>query len=427
MRRARGCMPYPLRFIAAMCGCLLLSGAIRADETAWSLDTAVQRALSVAPEIEAAAADVAARAGELTQAQAWPNPRAEARVGDRVSRQRSDSGYDMAQYGLVQPLPFGRRGPQQRQAQARLAAAEANRRYAQLKLESEVARTFHALQATTAKWELARERLQVAEGLTATGKGKSKKDVLVRYLTPLERLRLGIIHATARQALDTAEGEMAEARARFRALLALDDGAPAPTALAPPALPMELAAYVAGLPEHPGAVAGRETLAAADAGTALARARRFSDPELSVARERDVLGGREQTATSVGLSVQVPLWNQARGDIARARAETDKARAELAAVERDLAAGLRQSHAHLQHLIDQALHYREQVMAPADRMYALTRRAFGAGEVNVLTLIDAHDTYFQARERYVELSEQAWLERAALRLAAGVSVLENAP
>lgn len=125
-------MPYLLRFIAAICGCLLLSGAIRADETAWSLEAAVRRALAAAPEIEAAAADVAARAGELTQAQAWPNPRAEARVGDRLSREKSESGYDMTEYGLVQPLPFGRRGPQRRQAQAQLAAAEANRRHAQL-------------------------------------------------------------------------------------------------------------------------------------------------------------------------------------------------------------------------------------------------------------------------------------------------------
>ena len=421
-------MPSLPRIVAAVCSAALLVGAVRAQESSpWSLETAVRRALAVAPEVEAAAADVAARTGELARAEAWANPRVEARAGDRLSRDQGTSGYDLIEYGLTQPLPFGRRSAERRQARAELGAAEARRRHQQLALESEVARTFHRLQATTAKWELARERLQVAESLATGDRRTRDNNTLVRYLTPLERLRLGIIHAAARQALDTAEGEMAEARSHFRALLTLPGDTPVPAALAPPPAPAALAAYVAKLPEHPAALAGRGALAAAEAGVALARARRFNDPELSVMRERDVLGGREQTATSVGLSVQVPLWNQNRGDLARAQAETDKARAELAVVERDLAAQLKQSQAHLQHLIDQALHYREQVTAPANRMYALTRRAFRAGEVNVLTLIDAHDTYFEARSRYVELSEQAWREFAALRLAAGVSVLEGAP
>lgn len=427
-RALGGFMSALLKMFVVVCGCTLLLGTTRAEDPArWSLEAAVGRAFEVAPEVQAAAAEVAARSGELAQAQAWPNPRAEAHVGDRIARENGESGYDLTQYGLVQPLPFGRRGAERRQAQAQLDAAEAKRLHERLKLEAEVARTFHQLQAATAKWELARERLQVAERFTAGGKRKTEGDRLVRYLTPLERLRLGIIHASARQALDTAEGELAEARSHFRALLALPAGVPVPTPLAPPAVPAELSAYVARLARHPGMLAGRSAVAASEQGVALARARRFNDPELSIARERDVYAGREQTATVVGVSVQVPLWNQHGGDLARAKADVDKARAALAAVERDLAAQLAQSHAHLQHLIDQALHYREQVMAPADRMYALTRRAFAAGEVNVLSLIDAHDTYFQARERYVELSEQAWRELAALRLAAGVSVAEVAP
>ncbi|MFP5349477.1 MAG: TolC family protein [Gammaproteobacteria bacterium] len=421
-------MSLLLKIFVAACGCTLLLGTARAEEsTRWSLEAAIGRALEVAPEARAAAAEVAARAGELAQTRAWPNPRAEAHVGDRISLENDTSGYDLTQYGLVQPLPLARRGAEPRQAQAQLDAAEAKRLHDRLKLEAEVARTFHQLQAATAKWELARERLQVAERFASGDRDKTGGDRLVRYLTPLERLRLGIIHASARQALDTAEGELAEARSHFRAQLALPAGVPVPTPLAPPAVPAELSIYVARLAQHPGMLAGRGAVAASEQGVALARARRFNDPELRIARERDIYAGREQTATVVGVSVQVPLWNQHRGDIARAEAEVDQARAALAGVERDLAAQLAQSHAHLQHLIDQALHYREQVMAPTDRMYALTRRAFAAGEVNVLTLIDAHDTYFGARERYVELSEQAWRELAALRLAAGISVLEGAP
>jgi cobalt-zinc-cadmium efflux system outer membrane protein len=74
-------------------------------------------------------------------------------------------------------------------------------------------------------------------------------------------------------------------------------------------------------------------------------------------------------------------------------------------------------------LVEQGEHYRSHVFNPARMVFDLTRKAYAAGEVEILALIDANDTYFNAQERYLELLQEAWLEAAELRLAAGISLV----
>lgn len=408
---------------AAMLGTLIASPVLRADT--FTLERAVLQALAVAPEIRRAEAAVQVRRGELTQARAWPNPTVEARAGDRLAKEEQTSGYDLTQLSIIQPLAFGRRKSQRQNAQSSLDGAVADRRRQQLELEAEVARAFHAFQGVTAASELAAQRLRLAESFGTKSARARTGDPLVRYVTPLERLRLGIIRESAQQAVDTAEGELSEVRARLKALLALPIAEPVAVALDTPPTPENLSVLEARLEQHPAIVAAQHALAAAQHGIDVARSQRRTDTAVSLTRERDVIAGGRDDVTSLGLSVQVPLWNRNNGGVERAKAESDKARAELDIVRRDLAAQLRQSHAHLHHLIDQAEHYRTKVLEPSERMFNLTRKAFAAGEVNVLTLIDANGAYFDARERYLELLQQGWREAAALRLAAGVSLTET--
>ena len=69
--------------------------------------------------------------------------------------------------------------------------------------------------------------------------------------------------------------------------------------------------------------------------------------------------------------------------------------------------------------MQQGQHYRTRVFEPARTVFDLTRKAYRSGELEILALIDANNTYFDAHERYLELLQEAWLEGAELRLAAG--------
>jgi outer membrane protein TolC len=94
-------------------------------------------------------------------------------------------------------------------------------------------------------------------------------------------------------------------------------------------------------------------------------------------------------------------------------------------LERDLSSRLQQSHLHLSHLVAQGEHYRTRVFEPARRVFDLTRKAYAAGEVDILSLIDANNMYFDTHARYLELLQEAWLEAVEVRLAAGLSLVST--
>ncbi len=393
-----------------------------ADGATWTLESTIQRVVQVAPEGRAADADVAARQGELTQAGSWPNPTIDLRADDRLGQEDGRGGTDFTQLAFSQPLPL-RRVPRERAvAEARLAGAEEGRRLRRLELEREAAQSFHELQRAQAKLDVAQARLKETESYP--GRAVGARDRLVRYLAPLDRARLAILREEANQAVAVAEREREQALIAFRARLALpaDAAAEAPPLAEPPAPPV-LEALERNLENHPLLTAARKELEAAEAGIAVARSQRFADPALNLFRERDVLAGSRRDVTGVGVSVQVPLWNTNPGVVDKAKAGALRARTEYEIVLRDARARLRRAHAELARTLAQAERLRTNLLEPSQRLDELARRSFAAGEANVLALIDAANSYFDAQTHYVELLAQAQLSAAELRLATGQSLL----
>jgi cobalt-zinc-cadmium efflux system outer membrane protein len=396
----------------------------------WTLESSIKRATTVAPELRAAEAEIAARTGNLTQAGAWPNPSITLRADEKLGIDDGRGGYNLNQLTVTQALPINRLDHQRRAAEAELEAARASQNYQRLLLETRTAQAFHMLQQAAERQLLAQERLAFAEKMqqrdARPGIDRPSSDRLVRYLSPLERARLDILRATAYQDVALAEGKWSESLAQFRALLALPPEAqPETTRLLPAGAPDELTALLKRLADHPLMQATQQTRDASRASVDVARAQRFADPTLSVIHEQDYLAGERRNYTGLMLGVQIPVWNRNNGGVARARGAVDKAEAELEMQRRDLSNRLRQSHLHLGHLIEQAEHYRAHLLQPARQVLDLTRKGYTAGEQNGLALVDASNTYFDAQARYLELLRDAWIEAAELRLAAGMSLLDS--
>lgn len=406
-----------------MTGVAALSAPTHGAATVWTLESAAKRGLEVAPETRVADAEVGIREGELKRDSAWPNPTVEVRADRKLGLDTGRGGTDVTQLALTQPLPVSRIARQRERAEANLAAAQANREVQRLQLQNQVARALYALQRAEAKYRLAEQRLDASQQYAQTGASGRGRDRLVRYLTPLDRQRLTILQESARQALAGAERERAEAAIGFRQLLALPpDTDVATAALAPPLrfdVPDALPAT------HPALVAGERALEAARRGIDVARAGRFADPTISVFRERDVFGSEERGFYGVAFGVQVPLWNANRGEVARAAADANRIEAALQANRRDLETAFRDSRLRLARFTEQAEHYAASVLEPSRRFLDLTRRAFTAGEVGVLALLDANNSYFEASQGYLELLAEAGTAAADLRLALGQSLIEE--
>ncbi len=415
LRRRR---PMLASMPGALLGLLIGFGPVLAQANdVWTLERSVRRVIERAPEVRGAQAAVDARQGALQQAGVWPNPRIELRVDDKLGRDDGAGGTDFSQLSVSQPLPLsGRIGYQQNAAGAELNAARAERRYLLLRVETQVAQRYHALQLSAERLQLAQQRLQLADELQRIGRRRERAGELAR----LERLRLDLIRESAQQILDKAEGAYNEALGRFRAYLEL------PAQRTPQLIPLKpftdlpsLQSLQARLAQHAALQAARQRLAAARSGVRVARAARLPDPELRLFRERDILAGRRQQVTGIGLAITIPLWDRNNGRIAEARSQSIEVQTQLLALERDLRSRLQKSFLHLHHLMQLGDHFRTRVLVPADKVFALTRKAYAMGEVELLALIDANNTYFDAYERYLQLLQQAWLEAAELRLVSG--------
>lgn len=416
---AQNYLPAVGRVVA---GAWLCAMSICAQAQVWTLESSVERAVSVAPEVRAGAAGVAVRAGELRQAGAWPNPSIDLRADGTLGQEDGRGGTDLTRAGISQPLPFRRLARQRAAAEAALQGSEANRRAQQLQLEQETARAFSALQFAAARLTLAQDRRTLAQAYANGVAGR--RDPLERYLAPLERRRLVILQEEAQQSVLEAQREHEKALTGFRALLGLPPEAAVTLApLTPTTAPLALAELERGLDANPVLVAARQEVEAARAGIAVEESRRFADPELGVFRERDFLNGARRDVTAVELTIQIPLWNLNRGPVDKARAETLRAQANLATVRRDATSRLHQSHSGLTRLREQTERMRTRLLEPAREVLDLTRRGFASGEANILALIDANNTYFDAQARYLEALRDAAQAAASLRFAAGQSIV----
>ena len=411
---------------AAVLWCLLSCAApmpvVGQAQSAWTLEDSIRRAVEIAPETQGARAAVNARQGALKQAGVWPNPEIELRADDKIGKDAGSGGTDFTQLALSQPLPLsGRLGHQQAVAGAALDAARAERRYQWVRLETQVAQRYHGLQLATERLRLAEQRLQLADDFQNVGRRRAQAG----ELSDLERLRLDLIREAAQQDLEKAEGAYNEALGRFRSYLGLSVDTVQLVPLQPFGPVPALDQLQAGLVDHPALLAAQHRVEAAQSRVNLARAERLPDPSLRLFRERDFLNGRRQDVTGVGLGLTVPLWDRNSGRIDEARAQVIEIQSERQALERDLNSRLQQSHVRLKSLLQQGEHYRTRIFQPAQRVFDLTRKAYASGEVEILLLIDANNTYFDAHERYLELLQAAWLAAADLRLAAGRALVST--
>ena len=389
----------------------------------WDLTSSIQEALRQAPQLQAVKAEIEARQSHLDEVDNWPNPRMEIAIDDTVSLEQGSDGYAFSKFDIIQPLPIGRLDAETRQAHVALTAVQSRQLNNLLGVEKTTANVFYTLQYHTDLLTLAEKKFNSLEQLLL-----GDKDPLVRYFPKLERKRLGILREEAHQAMAAAEGEYQEAVSQFRVLLALPEAHTlAIDSMQSVPKPQQLDMLLVSLAQHPLLMSLEQSRTAAETGIEVARAQRRIDPELKLFSTRDVYAGREQTSIGVSLMFEVPLWKSSNRKVTQARAELYQQQAELKMQQRDLNNRLRRNRLHLQHLIEQAKHYSEHILEPAQEILQLSQNGYRSGEIDLLNFIDAHNTYYDAQARYLKLIYEGWLETAELRYSAGQLLTEVTP
>jgi cobalt-zinc-cadmium efflux system outer membrane protein len=385
----------------------------------WTLESSVQQAMSVSPELKIATDEIGVRRQDVDLSGLWPDPNIELRVDNKLGQDDGSGGYDLIDIKVSQAIPLSRTRYQKSAAVAKLKATEYSRIHQALLVQNNVSKVFHQLQLASAEYDLAEKRLELADSQSKQSEKKSD-GIVVRYLTPLEKMRLNIIREEASQAASSAEGKYRETLNNFAKLLIIDaDMSTTVSELEPVKNLPDINQLIALQDEHAQIAGQQQMLVAAKNEIDVARSTQIADPTISLTRSQDTFSDGRGEIYGVMFNIQIPLQDRKSKAESRANYKASQQNIELQQLKRDLRIDLQRSYTHLNHVIEQAAEYQKKVLKPAKEMLDITNKGFASGELKMLSLVDANNTYFDARLHYLDLLYQARVELADVKLYAG--------
>lgn len=390
----------------------------------WTLQSSVEQAMSVSPELKQAMAEIGARKEDKNLSSLWPEPSIGARIDNKLGQDDETGGYDLTDIIISQPIPISRIKYQTSAAEASLKAARFSRQYQTLQVQNSVTKIYHQLQLVSSELRLAEKQLQLANEWGGQSK-KNSAGIVVRYLTPLEKMRLTIIQEEARQAASSAEGKYNEVVNEFVKLLGLEIGSVATVSELQPIEEIpDINNLISLQDNHAQLSSQQQQVLAAKHKIDVARSSQMVDPTIALSWSKDTFLSGRGDVYGIMFNVQIPINDRKNTAASKATYKASQQRIELQLLKRELKINLNKSFTHLNHLVEQARDYKQKVLKPAKKMLDLTNKGFSSGELNILSLVDANNTYFEARLTYQELLYQAWVELAEVKLFAGQMITD---
>ncbi len=396
----------------------------------WTLQSSVQQAIVTSPELKKSVAELGVRQADINLSSLWPDPEIAFRVDNKMGQDDGAGGYDLTDILIRQSIPMSRIKYQEGAAAASMKAARFSQQFQSLQVQSRVSKVFHQLQFASAKLSLAEKQLKLANemyGQDEGGNNKSRaKGVVVRYLSPLEKMRLTIIREEARQAEGSAEGKYKEALSEFVKLLVIEmDSVSSVSELLPVTDIPDLKQLSDLQNSHAQLSSQQQEVLAANHKIDVARSSQTIDPTIGLSWSKDTLSTGREDIYAIMFNVQIPITDRKTTAESKATYKASQQKIELQLLKRELKINLNRSYTHLNHVIEQAVEYKKKVLKPAGKMLELTNRGFTSGELNILSLVDANNTYFEARLTYLDLIYQARVELAEVKLYAGQLITDT--
>jgi len=391
----------------------------------WTLQSSIAQAITVSPMLKQSAAEIGARNADLQLSELWPDPSVSLKVDNQVGLDVGTGDYALSEVSISQAIPISRIKYQKLSAQAQLSAAVYAKSNATLLLQNQVEKVFYELQLATAIYDLSVKRMQLAEKFNTSSTNKNSTNV-VRYLSPLEKMRLSIIREKASQAESAAEGTLREIRTEFYKLLALneDNDLNVPALLPVIKLPT-LRELNSRQLNHPELSTQQQALRAAMDEIDVARNSVMKGPSISFSRLRENFSTGTESVYGLMFNIEIPIHDRKSSVVSKASYNASQQRIELGRLKLDLKMNLKRSFMHLNHVTEQALSYKKKVLMPAAKILELSKQGFNSGELNILSLIDANNTYFESHMQYLDLIYQARIELADINLYSGHFVLDE--
>ena len=394
--------------------------ALKSDEDTsiaeTSLESAIDLAQSVSPNLAKAAADVEAARGKAVQAGLYPNPIAQ---GGATQAAGNESQY---YFGLSQEI-VTKHKLKLSQAAATRETYQAELMFVRTRFEllTAVRQTFFATLAAQRKVEvltrlveITRKSADAAKQLLAAGE-TSRADLLL-FEIELEKSEV---------ALQNTQSQLAAARKQLAAAIGIRS--------------MTIEQLTGNLKDSPGESFDQLLMDAyvpynADVQIAeqeiersrllLRRAQVEPFPNVTVygGFQYQVVPIHDQGLFSA--SIPVPIWNRNQGNIASAHAHIIRATANVNQVQNQIAGRMAELIGRYQVADQQVKRFEERILPKAREGVTITQDAFAQGTFDSFRLLQSQRGFFDSNLGYITALEMRWLAAAEL---AGLAQLESFP
>ena len=424
------------------------SQILRSDSTSQSLTlrNVLERALAQYPAIDAARARVRAARGSRATAGTFANPMLSYEVDDTPFPGGSPiPGLDREAMTMATfPLePLYQRGSRVRRANADVRAAEADALAARQRVALDAADAFYRTAAAQVHVSADRDLLSWLDSLVTYNRARVSQGAAAE--ADLIRSELERDRAAADAAMDAAD--LARARADLGAFLGDSEMTAATLPVSANQSPFELASTTTGAgisPSSPStkfdaallqaALDARPDLQAARARVQAARAGVASEHSMLFRQLGATIGTKQMAgATSMiaGVSLPFPLFDQNRGEVARATAEREAAEFEMASQQRTARAEITGTYEAARILTEQ-VHALTQpgpqnYLARAAEARRITLGAYREGAVPLLQVLDAARAWEEAQVTFYRALFAQHQSVLALRAAEGVDIMTSLP
>lgn len=394
--------------------------ALKSDEDTsiaeTSLESAIDLAQSVSPNLAKAAADVEAARGKAVQAGLYPNPIAQ---GGATQAAGNESQY---YFGLSQEI-VTKHKLKLNQAAATRETYQAELMFVRTRFEllTAVRQTFFATLAAQRKVEvltrlveIARKSAEAAEQLLAAGE-TSRADLLL-FEIELEKSEV---------ALQNTESQLAATRKQLAAAIGIRNMKIEHLTGSLKVSPADSIAQLlndAYVPYNADIQIAEQEIERSR--LVLRRAQVEPFPNVTV------YGGYQYQVVPIhdmGLfsaSIPVPVWNRNQGNIASAHAQITKATANVSQVQNQIAGRMAELIGRYQIADQQVKRFEERIIPKAREGVTITQAAFAQGTLDSFRLLQSQRGLIDSNLGYITALEMRWLAAAEL---AGLAQLESFP
>lgn len=378
----------------------------------------VARALAREAFQDVVAGAVGVAEAEVVAARRWKNP-----VLSYTFEQATAGGAGESEgIALIQQQiePGKRRRLRTQAAQARVGGASERASMLKVEVEARVRRAFYQVLASWRRVEAAEDWAFRLDRVAEIAALRHRAGDVSGY----DLQRVAREEATVRATAASARADQTEAVATLRGLIGdrpEDEGAVLVGYLLDPSPPPPLDELVRRIQLRPDVLALRAEARAASLEQRVAGGWKIPNFTLGAGYKEVRDPARDPGGAVAYAAVPLPLMDRQQAATRRARSRWRQASGSAEVLVQEARGQLRGTYAKERQLVEVARRFRLEALEPAEDLLGTAEAAYQAGEVGILSLLDAYRSAYEARRQYFEFALAARLARIELdRLAGGM-------